>query len=418
MSASDSLIKWKTDAWKDPSMVAWYAGRMVEHSGTVRLNNALEIGYCAQFAHGKRILDVGIGTGRASLPLARQGYDVTGIDSSKAMLDETARQAGAIPIHLLEGDVRDLPVPDATFDTVMALNVMTHFPNWHEILEHWVSKAVEGGRIIFDVYSLDHNCAATGQDIQEKDLLPNEQNFAAFNLRIKVEDLIAEADRQGLTVKAVVPYRTFMTGTDSNLFIRPTLDGENRWERLLTWLAEDDAMMDFALLLERDFSSHLTSVISGKLMLVLEKTPNPKANAKWLERNRKCNEMLRSGMTLQDFAKHSGQAPDELKTKLNAGLNRLRNRYFFYRIVKPIMLKFSPKALASYLTSEHHSAITQWFNAEQADDLATFVAENWSKNIGHTKLSIAGVDIGPSIGYGLIPSILINCYDFFKGKRS
>ena len=41
------LIKWKTDAWKNPDMVAWYHQRMVENRGTSRLKNEVEVELCS-----------------------------------------------------------------------------------------------------------------------------------------------------------------------------------------------------------------------------------------------------------------------------------------------------------------------------------------------------------------------------------
>jgi 2-polyprenyl-3-methyl-5-hydroxy-6-metoxy-1,4-benzoquinol methylase len=40
------------------------------------------------FNKSLKILDIGCGTGRHSLELARRGYDVTGIDLSESMIDK------------------------------------------------------------------------------------------------------------------------------------------------------------------------------------------------------------------------------------------------------------------------------------------------------------------------------------------
>ncbi len=59
----------------------------------------------------KAILDVGCGTGRHSLELARRGYNVLGVDLSASMLMQ-ARQAAAaanLPVRFMQCDARDLP---------------------------------------------------------------------------------------------------------------------------------------------------------------------------------------------------------------------------------------------------------------------------------------------------------------------
>ena len=103
------LIQWKTDAWKDPGMVNWYSGRMVQSETTNLLKNAVEINTIRRHARGPKIIDIGVGTGRAALPLVADGYDVMGVDSSQAMLDETRRLANGSPIRLQVGDVASLP---------------------------------------------------------------------------------------------------------------------------------------------------------------------------------------------------------------------------------------------------------------------------------------------------------------------
>lgn len=72
---------------------------------------------------GTRVLDVGCGTGRHTVPLAALGAEVTGVDQSPAMLERAAvrAEAAGVPVTLVEGDARELPEDLGPFDVALCL---------------------------------------------------------------------------------------------------------------------------------------------------------------------------------------------------------------------------------------------------------------------------------------------------------
>jgi ubiquinone/menaquinone biosynthesis C-methylase UbiE len=72
---------------------------------------------------GMDVLDVACGTGNATIPAAKAGARVTGLDFSPRML-EIARERCAdamVEIDFVEGDAQELPFEDASFDRVLSV---------------------------------------------------------------------------------------------------------------------------------------------------------------------------------------------------------------------------------------------------------------------------------------------------------
>jgi SAM-dependent methyltransferase len=57
--------------------------------------------------HGDPVLDVGAGTGRVTLDLARAGHEVTALDRDPDLLDALERRAGDLAITTVVADARD-----------------------------------------------------------------------------------------------------------------------------------------------------------------------------------------------------------------------------------------------------------------------------------------------------------------------
>jgi SAM-dependent methyltransferase len=71
---------------------------------------------------GGDLLDVPCGFGRHSVPLARAGYRVVGVDRSEALLAEARRRArGDRWPKLVRADYRELPFADGSFDAAVNL---------------------------------------------------------------------------------------------------------------------------------------------------------------------------------------------------------------------------------------------------------------------------------------------------------
>lgn len=73
----------------------------------------------------RRLVEVGVGTGRIAIPLAEAGYDVVGVDSSEEMLTRLTRKletpGGGVMVRVVRADARYLSgCADGSADVIVA----------------------------------------------------------------------------------------------------------------------------------------------------------------------------------------------------------------------------------------------------------------------------------------------------------
>jgi len=79
---------------------------------------------------GKRILDLGCGTGRHGIWLAQQGARVTGLDASGGMLQMAKDNAAGLNLELLQHDLSTaFPLEKEAFDEAVSTLVLEHIPD-------------------------------------------------------------------------------------------------------------------------------------------------------------------------------------------------------------------------------------------------------------------------------------------------
>lgn len=110
---------------------------------------------------GGPVLELGVGTGRVAIPLAKDGHEVVGVDRSRAMLaraESHARRARA-KVRLVESDMRSFSLDRAfalitiPFNTFLMLTPEERWPCLARCREH----LSETGRLAIDVFQPDPN---------------------------------------------------------------------------------------------------------------------------------------------------------------------------------------------------------------------------------------------------------------------
>ena len=90
-----------------------------------------------------RILDVGTGTGRISIPLLERGVALIGCDLSAKMLMRLQEKFPSA--RIAQSDASRLPFPTASFDFLLTVHVMHLIPPWREALREFRRVLAPGG---------------------------------------------------------------------------------------------------------------------------------------------------------------------------------------------------------------------------------------------------------------------------------
>lgn len=137
----------------------------LETGQTATVDAPLAMNLVAQAAaavtpHAKHVLDVGCGAGNYTLKLLENlpQLDVTLIDLSLPMLDRAAERVKRVTsgkVSLLQGDVRQLTLPEQSFDIILAAAVLHHLrtdDEWRQMFTAFHQSLRPGGSLwIFDL---------------------------------------------------------------------------------------------------------------------------------------------------------------------------------------------------------------------------------------------------------------------------
>lgn len=135
-------------------------------------------------ASGGPVLEMGCGTGRVLLPVARAGIEVVGVDSSPRMLERLEERLAGEPeavrrrVRLVQGDVRtvrvegEFPLVTAPFRVVQHLVEQADQRAWlGNVARHLRSDPP--GELVFDVFQPDYSMIAESPlvsvDVERRD---------------------------------------------------------------------------------------------------------------------------------------------------------------------------------------------------------------------------------------------------------
>src|SRR4029453_17051598 len=99
---------------------------------------------------GELVLDAAAGSGNLTIPAARTGAVVTGLDLVETLLSATSRWAAreGLPVTLDIGNVEELPYADAQFDVVLSMFGVMFAARPDKVVAELARVTRPGGRVV------------------------------------------------------------------------------------------------------------------------------------------------------------------------------------------------------------------------------------------------------------------------------
>ena len=148
-----------------------------------------------ELARGGRALELGIGTGRIALPLARKGIQVSGIDASPKMVEIMRQKPGGAQISVTLGNFADIsvvgqfPLIYIVFNTFFALLTQEELVNCFQNVAKHLS---ENGVFLIEAFVPDLKRFEAGQAIRAVQVDENRVRIDVTEMDQAAQQLISQ----------------------------------------------------------------------------------------------------------------------------------------------------------------------------------------------------------------------------------
>jgi SAM-dependent methyltransferase len=171
-----------SDLWDEEAAARYY-----ERSAEKYTPHVLDptVDFLARLAGSGPVLEFAVGTGRVAIPLVARGIQVTGIDLSRPMLDELRRNAPALQLPVVEGDMATTRV-DGLFSLVYVVwnsigNVRTQAEQL-AVFRNAARHLAPGGRFVIELWIPGIRRLPPGQAAVPFEVSPRHAGFDTYDM--------------------------------------------------------------------------------------------------------------------------------------------------------------------------------------------------------------------------------------------
>jgi 2-polyprenyl-6-hydroxyphenyl methylase/3-demethylubiquinone-9 3-methyltransferase len=164
--------------------------------------------------HKGSILDVGCGGGFLSNELARQGYQVTGVDMSPESLKVAHNHDITKTVKYEVADAFKLPYADCSFDAVTAMDFLEHIEQPDLVIKEFSRVLKPGGLFFFHTFNRNPMAWLIVIKLLEWFIKNTPKNMHVIRLFIKPKELEGYCQEAGLKVLSMVGIRPVLSTID------------------------------------------------------------------------------------------------------------------------------------------------------------------------------------------------------------
>ena len=120
--------------------------------------------FAHRFAAGRRVLDIGCGSGYGTAELAQTAQSVDGIDVAVEAIDYARAQFAADNVRFTVASAAALPFRAAAFDLITCFEVIEHLADWKQLLLEAHRVLADGGLLLISTPNKSYYTESRGPD--------------------------------------------------------------------------------------------------------------------------------------------------------------------------------------------------------------------------------------------------------------